>query len=80
MPGKGAIDAVFVLRGIQEECIAKQKKLHMCFVDLEKATDGVPRKVVELAIKKKGIPEALDGAVMILCKGPKTKVKVETFI
>ena len=58
MPGKGTIDAVFILRHIQEEYIVKQKKLFMCVVDLEKAFDGAPRKVVEWAMRRKGIPEA----------------------
>ena len=44
MPGKGKIDSVFILRRLQEEYIAKQKKLNMCFVNLEKAFDRVPRK------------------------------------
>ena len=51
-------------------------KLYMCFVDLEKPFDGVPRKVVEWAMRKKGIPEALVRAVMSLYKDAKTKVKV----
>ena len=76
MPGKGTIDAVFILRRIQEEFLAKQKKLYMCFVDLEKAFDRVPRKVVEWAMRKKGIPEALVTAVMSLNKGVRTIVKV----
>ena len=36
IPDKGTIDAVFILRHIQGEYLAKQKKLYMCFVDLEK--------------------------------------------
>ena len=36
MPVRGTIDAVFTLRRIQEEYLAKQKELYMCFVDLEK--------------------------------------------
>ena len=44
MPGKGTIDAVFILRRLQEEYLDKEKKLYVCFVDLEKAFDRVPRK------------------------------------
>ena len=66
MPGKGTIDAVYILRRVQEEYLAKQKKLYMCLVDLEKAFDVAPRKVVEWAMRKKGIPEVLVAAVMSL--------------
>ena len=33
---KGMVDAVFILRRLQEEYLDKEKKLYMCFVDLEK--------------------------------------------
>ena len=46
-PGKGTIDAVFILKRIKEEYIAKQKKLCMCLAYMEKLFDRVPRKVVE---------------------------------
>ena len=36
----GTIDAVFILGRIQEEYLAKQRKLYMCLVDLEKAFDS----------------------------------------
>ena len=49
---------------------------YMCFVDLEKAFDHVPRKVIEWALRKKGVNERLVGAVMQLYEGAKTKVKV----
>ena len=77
-PGKGTIDSFFALRWIQEEYLAKQNKLYMCLVDLEKAFDRVPRKVLEWAMRKKGIPEELATAVMSLYKGARTKVKVGT--
>ena len=47
MPGKGTTDALFILRRMQEEYRDKGKHLYMCFMDLEKAFDRVPRKVIE---------------------------------
>ena len=77
MPERGTIDAVFILRRIQEEHHAKGKKLYMCFVDLEKAFDRVSRKVLEWAMRKKGIPEALIRSVMSLHEVAKTRFRVE---
>ena len=48
----------------------------MCFVDLEKAFDRVPRKALEWAVMKKGIPEVMVRAVMSLYEGAKTRVRV----
>ena len=49
----------------------------MCFVDPEKAFDGVPRKVLELALRKKGLPEVLVTSVISLYEGSKTRVRVD---
>ena len=74
MPGKGTIDAVFILRRLQEEYL--DKKLYMCFVELEKAFDRVPRRVLEWAMRKRGIPDAMVRAVMSLYGGARTRVRV----
>ena len=52
MPGKGTTDALFILRRMQEEFRGREKKLYMCFVDLEKAFDRV-QKSDEMGIKEK---------------------------
>ena len=54
----------------------KRGKLCICFVDLEKAFDKVPIKVVEWELKKKGLPEVLVQAVMSLYEGLGTNVRV----
>ena len=56
MPRKGTVDAIFIGRRMQEEY---QKKLYLCFVDMEKAFDRIPKKVMELAMRKKGLSEVM---------------------
>ena len=76
MPGKGTTIALSILGRIREEFCGKEKKLCMCFVDLEKAFDRVPIKVVEWALRKKRLPEVLVQAVMSLYEGLRTNVRV----
>ena len=68
MPGRGTVDAVFVLRRLSEKFRAKNKKLFFIFVDLEKAKglDRVPREVIRFALRWKGVPEYLVNGVMFL--------------
>ena len=73
---RGRTDALFIVKRKQEEYKEKDKKLLMCFVDLEKAFDRVPRKVKQWALRMKRLPEILVKAVMSLYEGSKTKVKV----
>ena len=47
MPRKGTVDAIFIVRRMQEEYEKKDKKLYRCFVDIEKAFKRVPKKVME---------------------------------
>ena len=44
MPGRGTIDAHFIVKRMQEEYREKDKKLYMHFVNLEKAFDRVLRR------------------------------------
>ena len=71
MPERRTIDAVFILRRMQEEYHAKGKKMDMRFVDLEKAFDRVPWKMLEWALSKREMPEVLVRSVMSLYEGAK---------
>ena len=46
MPGKSTIDAIFSVRQVMEKYELAGKKLFMLFVDLEKAFDQVPWKII----------------------------------
>ena len=78
MPGKGTTHALLILRRMQEEFRLREKKLYMCFVDLEKAFGRVPRKVMEWTLRKKGLAEVLVQAVISLYEGSRTKVRVRS--
>ena len=69
IPCKGTVNAIFIVRRMQEEYQKKDKKLYMCFVDVEKAFDGVPRKVMKWTTRKKGLSKVMVRAVMILHDG-----------
>jgi len=48
--------------------LGKEKEAFMCFVDLEKAFNGVPRRVIEWALRRQNVPESLVWALMSLYK------------
>ena len=76
MPGRSTVDAIFIFRRMQESYLEKNRKLFICFVDLEKAFDRVPRRVIEWALRKKLVLERLVQAVISMYKGAKTRVQV----
>ena len=57
MTGRSTTDAIFILRQLQEKYLGKKKNLYFAFVDLEKAFDRVPRKVLWWAMRKLGVDE-----------------------
>ena len=57
VPGRSTTDAIFVVRQLQEKYLAANKRLYMAFVDLEKAFDRIPRKVIWWALRKLGVVE-----------------------
>ena len=76
MPGRGAVDAVLVLRKLSEK-FRDKKKLFFIFVDLEKAFDLVQREVLCFNVRLKGVQEYLVNEAMSLYKGCETAVSVD---
>ena len=63
VPGRGTTDVIFIIRQLQEKLLSRKdlndKKLTLLFsfVDLEKAFDRIPRKVLWWAMRKVGVEE-----------------------
>ena len=71
--GKGKTDALFVIRSMQKDYRDKKRKLHKCFVDVEKISDRVPRKMMEWAMLKEGSLVIIARTVMSAILGTKRK-------
>ena len=57
VPGRDTTDAIFVICQLQEKYLKVSKQIYRAFVDLEKAFDRVPQKVIWWAMKKVGVEE-----------------------
>ena len=76
VPGRGTTDANFVVRQLQEKYLAANKRLYMAFVDLEKAFDRVPWKVIWWALRKLGVDEWIVRLVQGMYSNARSHVRV----
>ena len=76
VPGIGTTDAIFVVRQPQEKYLAANKRLYMAFMDLEKAFDRVPRKVIWWALRKLGVEEWIVRLVLGMYANALSRVRV----
>ena len=76
MPGRGTTDTIFIVRQILEAYIRKNRNLLFAFVDLQKAFDRVPRKVLWWALRKVGIPEWIVDVTQVMYQNARSQVRV----
>ena len=76
MLGRGTTDATFILRQTQEKYIGKNRNIYFAFIDLEKAFDRVPRKVLWRTLRKVGITEWIVCVVQIMYQNARSRVRV----
>ena len=84
MKGRGTLDAIFIVRQLQEKRLEGNQKLFCAFIDLEKAYDRIPREVVFWCLRKRKVPEKLVRLVEMMYRRTRTKVlttvgETETF-
>ena len=75
IPGRGTTDAI-VVRQLQEKYLAANKRLNIAFVDLEKALDRVPRKVIWWAPRKLVVEEWIVRLVQGMYANVRSHVRV----
>ncbi|CAH2104692.1 unnamed protein product [Euphydryas editha] len=56
-PERGTCEAIFSIRQLQEKSIEQGRHLYLCFVDLEKAFDSMPREALWIVLSKIGCTE-----------------------
>ena len=75
-PGRGTLDQLWTLGRILEGAWEFAQPVHMCFVDLEKAFDRVPRGVLRGVLREYGVSDSLIRAVRSLYDRCRSLVRI----
>ena len=74
-PGRGTIDQIWLVRQLIEKSIEHECAVHISFVDLKKAFDSVPREIIRLLLKERGIEEQVVQLIVDIHDGTHCVVK-----
>ena len=77
MPGRGTVDAIFILKQVQEKTLEGNRSQYWAFIDLEKAFDRVPSELIYWSLRKKEVPEEFISMVKAMYEDATTVVKCE---
>jgi len=76
-PLRGCQDQIFCLRQAMEKLRERNVDLYLCFIDLEKAFDRVPRQKLFEVLSEYGINGSLLGAIKSIYSGSKAAVRID---
>ena len=75
-PGRGTIDAILIVRQMQEKILAKKKELWMALWIWRRLLIRVPREIVWWALRVVGVDEWIAKAVQAMYDGATTAVRL----
>ncbi|KAI3376929.1 hypothetical protein L3Q82_000020 [Scortum barcoo] len=75
-PGRGTLDQLYTLHRVLEGLWEFAQPVHMCFVDLEKAFDRVPRGILWGVLREYGVRGPLLRAVRSLYDRSRSLVRI----
>lgn len=73
--GRSTQDLIFVIRQACEKLINKNRDIHVCFIDLEKAFDRIRREDIWTTLEKRGIDKETIEVVRALYKNNRNIVR-----
>jgi hypothetical protein len=76
--GRSCMGHIFTLQLILEKYNARSRQIGLVFVDLEKAYDSVPRKMLWKTLEMKSISEPLINATKEIYNGNRCQMKIGT--
>nr|GEZ44735.1 isoleucine--tRNA ligase [Tanacetum cinerariifolium] len=75
MPGRSTTKAIHLLRSLMKKYRERQRDLHIAFLDLEKAYDSVPHKLIWSTIIDRETPRRYLKVIKDMHEGDKTRVR-----
>ena len=75
-PARSCADQLFCLRHLTDLALQRQHRLHLCFVDLQRAFDSLSRPALWAILRARGLPEQLVLLLQDLHTETRCKVRV----
>ena len=80
VPGSDTTDAIFVIHQLKEKYFTVGKQINMAIVDLQKAFDRVPQKVIRWAMRKLVLYEWIVSLVYGMYENVRYSVRVRVSV
>ncbi|XP_072377966.1 uncharacterized protein [Diabrotica undecimpunctata] len=75
--GRSIQDHIFTIKKLIQNARNSSTKLYQAFIDLEKTFDSIPRKVIDICLKKKVVKIKLRQAIMSIYRHTRNRIRTD---